>query len=201
MPKAGSIYQFRDDGPRTFSSLSFLLLPDRHQPPNDQILALELLLPAIHGLHLLGAQVAQGVERPVEVLGQHVLVEAPAGQAAARIAAGKVLVGPAGAVELAAVADVEDAAAHGEVDGSAVLAVVGQERARGEVAEDDGRALLGEGGRRGGSYGGVESVAEEEEEEDVEGGDEGVCVGGARGGAARSVLSHGSRTNGKTRFG
>lgn len=71
-----------------------------------------------------------------------------AGETAAGVAAGEVLVGAAGPVEVAAAGDVEDAPPHGHVHGHVVGAVVGQQDARGEGAEDDGGRLARERGLR-----------------------------------------------------
>lgn len=73
--------------------------------------------------------------------------------------------------------DVEDAAADREVDWLAVLAVVFDEGAGCEGAEDGGGFLRGEGRRRGGSGEGVADVSYEAEEEGVEGGEEGGSGG------------------------
>ena len=150
-------------------------MPDLDQPPNDQILLGKPLLPAPQGIPLLVGQVLQRIQRPVEVVRQHFLVEAAAGQAATGVAAGKVLVGPAGAVEVAAGTDVEDAATHGEIDGTGGGAVVGTELGRGEGAEEGGRGRGGEGGGEGEGGAGFEAEVEEEEEE---GEDEEVDEGG-----------------------
>lgn len=124
---------------RAFTLPSLLALS--HQLANNQVLAEESLLPALQALHLLVPEPLERVKRAVEVLGQHVLVEAVAREATARIATSKVLVWTARPVEVAAAGDVEDAAPHGHVDGHVVRAVVGQQRARGEGAEDDGGRL------------------------------------------------------------
>lgn len=160
----------------TGSASSVLGLTDRHKRADDQVLAREPLLPALQGLELVPAQALQRVKRAVQVLGQHVLVEAPAGQAPRGVPAGEVLVGAAGAVEVPPGRDVEDAAPHGQVDRHAVLAVVGEQCAGREGAEDGGWWLLGDDGRRGGLEGDVEGVAQDEDQEDVEGCDEGIGI-------------------------
>lgn len=126
----------------------FLTLSD--QLANNKVLAEEPLLPALQTLHLLGAESLKGIERAVEVLGQHFLVEAVARETAASIAASEVLVGTARPVKVAAASDVKNAAPDGHVHGHAIGAVVGQQDARGEGAEDDGWRLAREGGGRRG---------------------------------------------------
>nr|POE89829.1 3-oxoacyl-[acyl-carrier-protein] reductase fabg [Quercus suber] len=116
-----------------------LVVPDRHQLADHQVLLSEPLLPAPQRFHLLPAQILQLIERALQVLGQHVLVEAPAGQPATRVSAGEVGIWTARAVEVAAGGDVEDLAAHGQIDGHAVGAVVGEELRGREDAEDGGR--------------------------------------------------------------
>jgi len=114
---------------------SFLTLG--HEFSNNKVLRQEPLLPALQALHLLVPKTFEGIQRAVEVLGEHFLVEAMAGKATAGIATGEVLVGAAGSVEVLAARDVEDPAPDTHVHGHAVRAVVGEQRARGECAEDD----------------------------------------------------------------
>ncbi|KIH92809.1 hypothetical protein SPBR_02672 [Sporothrix brasiliensis 5110] len=140
---------------------------------HDQVLAVKALLPALQGIQLLGREVVQRVQRPVEVLGQHGLVKRVRRQAAARIAAGKVFVGPAGAIEVAAGRDVKDAATDGQKHGATVLAVKGPEGVGGVGAEDGGRRVFGERRRRRRAEDAVESVEDDGGEEGVEGSDEG----------------------------
>lgn len=157
----------------TRSPLLLPLLPNGNQPPNNDVLGLEPLLPPAQGLHLLRPEVRQRVQRAVQVLGQHGLVEAAARQSARGVAPGKVGVGALGAVKVAARRHVEHAAPHGEVDRPAVGAVVREEGAGREGAEDGGWRLGRQGRQRRAleveRVGGVEEGAEEE---DVEGGKE-----------------------------
>jgi len=134
-----------------------------HQFPNDKILFVKSLNPTVQVLELFRRQVLAVVQRPVEVLGQHVLVEALAGQAPRRISAGKVLVRSPGAVEVAPAADVVDLASDGEVHGRVVLAAVFQERARRVGLEDDRGRAFGEHRRLLRLHAEVEECAEEEE--------------------------------------
>ncbi len=88
------------------------------------------------------------------------------------IAASEVLVGAAGAVEVAAAGDVEDAAPHGEVHGHAVEPVVRQQGARGKRLEDDGGGVAGQGRGRGRLVEEVGRVEGYDEEDEVQGCDE-----------------------------
>ena len=63
-----------------------------HQLANDQVLLVESLLPALQIVQLVIGQTVQIIQRSLEVLRQHVFVEALAGQAARGIPASKVLV-------------------------------------------------------------------------------------------------------------
>lgn len=150
----------------------------RHQLAHDEILFLKPLLPPAQSLHLLPIQILQGVQGAIEVLGQHVLVEAATCQPATRIAPRKVGVGPARPVEIAARGDVKDAAAHGQVDGHAVEAVVGEERGGREGAEDCWWGCAGEGLWRRGLEAQVDEDSEEGEEDEVDG--SGYCGDGSR---------------------
>lgn len=78
--------------------------------------------------------------------------------------------------------DVEDAAADGEVDWLAVLAVEFEEGGGREGAEDGGGLLWGQSRGRGALGEGVADVGYEAEEEGVEGGEEGG-PGGVSGGS------------------
>ena len=140
---------------------------------NDQVLFIESLFPTLHGVHLLLVEILERVKGAVEVFGQHVLIEAATGQSTASIAASKVGVGAAGAVEVAARGYIEDAAADGEVDGHAVQAIVGEEVRRGEGAEDGGWWGAGQGLGSGGLEAEVDDEDEEGEEDEVDGGDGG----------------------------
>jgi len=153
------------------------LLPRGNQLPHNEILIRKPLVPPIQILDLIGIQIPTVIQRPLQILREHVLVETLAREPPRRIPAGEVLVGPTGPVEVAAGADVEDLAADGEVDGLAVVAVVREEGARGEGAEDDRGWAFGEGG------GGLGSEAEVDEEEEEGGEEEGYgggycCAGG-----------------------
>lgn len=151
--------------------LDRLLIPHRHQLAHDEILVAELVLPPLERLELVGRQIRQLVERAVEVLGQHLLVEAAARESARRVPAGKVGVGPAGPVEAPAARDVKDAAPHGEVHGLVVLAVERQEGAWCEDLEDGGVGVGGGDVGRRRSEEGVSGPEEEAEEDEIEGGE------------------------------
>ena len=149
-----------------------------HQLAHDKILFLKPLLPAAQGIHLLGIQALEGIQRAVEVLGQHFLVEAAAGQAARGIPAGKVCVGASGSVKVAAGGDVEDAAAHGEIDGHVVQAIVGEQRGRGEGAEDGWRRGARERLGRRGLEAEIDEEAKEREKQQIDGGEDGGAATG-----------------------
>lgn len=176
----------------TSSLLHRLVLLDADQPAHDVVLLLEPLLPAPQALHLGVAQPLEPVQVALQVLGEHVLVEAAAREPPRGVAPGKVAVGPAGAVEVPAAGDVEDAAADGEVDGAALLAGEGEEGRRG-VGPEDGRRRRGRvlllGGPRG-EDGRVECVGEDGEEDEVEGGREGggAAVPGQRSEPVKNVI-------------
>lgn len=142
--------------------LSGIVVGNRHKLANNVVLPGEGLLPALQGVHLAGSKTVERVQRAVQVLRQHVRVEAVAGQTAAGIATCKVGVRTAGAVEVAPVADVEDAAADGEEDGVAVFAVEGQQRSRGVGAEDLGRRAAGDRSRRVGAREGRDCRVDED---------------------------------------
>lgn len=153
------------------------LLPNRHQPSHNQIFGLKLLLPPSERLLFLRSKILQLVQRSIQVLGQHLIIKALHTQPPRRITTRKVLVRRTGTVELPAVGDVEHAPAHRKEDARLVAAVVREEGARGEGAEDDGGGFFGEGGCGCRFEGGVEAVEEDGEEEDVEWGDERVGIG------------------------
>lgn len=89
-------------------------------------LLIKPLNPTLQILQLFGVQIGTIVERPVEVLGQHLLIEALAREPPGGISTREVLVGSAGTVEVAAAGHVVDFAAHRQVDWLVLGAVVGQ---------------------------------------------------------------------------
>lgn len=141
----------------------------RHQLADNLVLLVEPVLPALESLHLIRAEPLQRVQGPVQVLGQHVLVEAAAGKTAAGVTASKVGVRAAGAVEVAATRDIEDATADGKVDRLPVLSVEGEEGVRCVGLEDDcgrwGRQL---GAGRGSREDHVGDVGQQAGEGDVQ---------------------------------
>jgi hypothetical protein len=155
----------------TVLSLGLLGLRVAHgyQLADDKILFIEPLFPASQCIHLLGIQVLQRVERPIQIFGQHVLVEAAARQTSRGISASKVCVGAAGAVEVAAGGDIKDTAADGYVDWHVVEAIVGEERGRSEGAEDGWRRSARERLRGRWPEAEVDKAGEEREEDQVDG--------------------------------
>lgn len=154
------------------ANLSFALLRKvihRDQSSNDIILLIEPLLPTLQRLHLIPSQILQLIQRPIQVLCQHILIEATARQSPAGIPSREVRVRTTRAVEVASARDIKYLAAHGEVHGSSVLAVVGEERVRGVGSEDDGRRRTRECCGCGGAEGEVDGVEDGGEEDDVEG--------------------------------
>ena len=117
--------------------------------------------PPIQVLGLVLAQILTVIQRPVKVLRQHVFVKRLISEAPRGISAGKILVRPAGTVEISSGRNVVDFPSHGEVDGFATLAVVLQQCSGGVGLEYDGRRTLGEGdGRRG-----TEAIVGQQEKE------------------------------------
>lgn len=157
--------------------LLLVLISSSNQLADDQVLLEEPLLPARHRLELVPGKIGQGIQRPVQILGEHLLVEAALRQTSRRIAASEVFVRPTRSVEVAPAGNVEHATTDGEVHRLAVLTIVGKKGARGKCTENNGGLLLreGDGGLRlEEGEGGVEDDAEEEQ---VERGEEGAIVG------------------------
>ena len=121
--------------------------------------------PPIQILQLLRPQILAGIQRPIQILRQHLLIEALTRQSSRCISSREVFVGPAGTVEVAAGRDVVDFATDGEVDRGVVLAVVFEEGARGECLEDARAGLRGEGDGVGGAEEAEVDYCEEQEEE------------------------------------
>lgn len=137
------------DGDSLFLA-QLLVLVDCDELADNVVLALEHVMPALQRLHLLRAEVLQLVQRTVEVLRQHVPVEAVAGQTTGSIAAGKVGVRASGAVEVPAAGDVKDLASDGHENRHVVLAVEGKQGPWVIGLEDRRRGVAGEGRRLAG---------------------------------------------------
>ena len=82
----------------------------------------------------------------MQILGQHVFIEAPASQSATRIPPCEILIRTPGTVEVASGGNVEYLTAYGEVDGLAVLAIEGHQFGGREGFEDGGWWTLGNDG-------------------------------------------------------
>ena len=151
----------------------------RYQLPHHQILLTKPLFPPPQRLHLLTSQILQFIQRPFQILGEHIFIEAPARETSARIPTREILVGSAWSVEVSPGGDVENPSAHSEIDGHVILPAVGEELWGSEDFEDGGRGWFGEGccGRLGGPEAHVEEDCEEGEEDEVDGG----VDGGSRG--------------------
>lgn len=131
-------------------------------------LLVKSLNPSFQILHLLRRQIFTIIQRAIEVLGQHLLVEALTRQAPRGVPPRKILIRASRAVEVAPWGDVVDFAADGQVDGGVVLAVVLEQRARGECLENDGRRARWEGGRSGWAQAEVNERGEQEEDGEVQ---------------------------------
>lgn len=162
---------------RSSSLFGLVLIANSHQLANNKVLLKKPFLPALERFQLLLVEIAQSVERAVKVLGKHLLVKATAGETAGGIATRKVSVGTTGSIEVAATSDIEDATTHGQVNGHVFLAVVRQQRPRGEGFEHDGGLFLGNGGRGMWPQPAVCCVEKHAEEDEVEGGDKGPARG------------------------
>lgn len=151
----------------SWTKSSLVLIANSDKLAHNEILLAESVLPPLKSLQLVPGKICQGVKRTIQVLGQHILIEAALGQTPRSIATREVGVRPAGTVEVATTADIEDPPAHGEVHGGVVLAAVREESPGGEGLEDDGRFFLGKGNGRLGPEEGVDGVDEDTEEEDI----------------------------------
>lgn len=109
------------------------------------------------------------IQRPIKVLRQHVFIKGLTSQPSRRISARKILIRPAGSVEISSGRHVVNFSFHGEVHGFAVLAIVLQERSGRVRLENDGRWAFGEGDGRCGAKTVVGEEKEEGEEDEVDG--------------------------------
>jgi hypothetical protein len=150
-----------------------LRTPNRHELPHNKILLLKPFLPSPQRLQLLAIQVFQRIKRPIQILRQHVLIETATRQSPAPIAPSEVRIWSAWPVEVAAGGDVEDAAAHGEVDGHVVEAVVREERGGCKGAEHGWRRRARERLWGGWAQAHVDEDGEEGEEDEVYGREDG----------------------------
>jgi len=133
----------------------------RYQLANDQILLVEPFNPPIQIVNLLGTKIVTWIQRPVQILGQHLFIEALAREASRRIPARKVLIRTSWAVEVAPGGHVVDFPTHGEVYWCVGRAVVWQKRARCECLEDYWLRAGGESCGRGGAQAQVEEGADD----------------------------------------
>jgi hypothetical protein len=143
--------------------------PHGHEFTHDQIFLFKALLPALHGLHLLVTQVLERVQRSIEILGQHVLIEAATGQSSARIAACKVCIGAARAIEVAAARYVKDTTPDCQIYGHAIETIVWEELRRSKGAKHGRRWGAWECGWSRGLEAEVDEDGEEGEEDEVDG--------------------------------
>ena len=129
-------------------------------------LLIEPFNPPIQILQLIRAQIITLIQRPIQVLRQHLLIKTLTRQSPRRIPSRKVLIWSSRPIEIAPRSDVVYLAAHSEVDGVTGCAVVLEEGAWGECLEDFGGWLAWEGDGVGGAE---EAEVEHCEEEDEEG--------------------------------
>lgn len=118
-------------------SIFCLRMSHGHKFADHQVLLIEPLFPPTQRIHLLRIQIFKLIQRPLQVLRQHILIEATACQASTRVASRKVVVWTSWTIEVTTRAYVKDFSSNGEVDWGAVLAIVWQESWRCEGAEDD----------------------------------------------------------------
>ena len=85
-----SIIQFKSTN--RGSRLRRLRIPLSNQLPYNKVLLQESLLPPLEILQLIGIQVLEVVKRALQILGEHLQVEALVGKTARGIPAGEVLV-------------------------------------------------------------------------------------------------------------
>lgn len=162
-------------------SLRLLLISSSNKPPHNKVLLTEALLPPLERLQLIPGKVRQSIKWAIQILGQHILVEAALRQTSRGIATRKVGVWPTGSVEVTAAGYVEDTPSHGKVDGGVVLAVEREQGSWGECLEDDSGFFFREGNRCLGLDECVDCVSEDAEQEDVEGGEDAVVGGSSLG--------------------
>jgi hypothetical protein len=131
-------------------------------------LLIEPLHPPLQILPLLPRQILTRVQRPVQILRQHLLVKALTRQPPRRIPPRKVLIHAAWPVEVPTGRNIVDFPLHRQVHRPVVLAIVRQQRAGRERAEDGRGRSLGELDGRGGAEAQVQDRAEEDEEGNVQ---------------------------------
>ena len=107
-------------------------------------LLVEPLDPTLQVLQLLGAEILTIIKWTIEILGQHLLIEALTRETSRSITAGEVLVRSAGSVEVASAGHVVDFSLHGQVHGLTVFAVIGQQGPWCEGSEDYGCWCIGD---------------------------------------------------------
>lgn len=146
-----------------------LLLALRNQLAHHQILFEKPALPISQGGHFFFVQVLKIIQGPMQILGQHVIIEAPASQSATRIPPCEILIRSPGPVEVAPGGNVKDLTAYGEVDGLAVLAIKGYQFGGREGFEDGGWWTLGDDGGRRRAKAVVGKHQEEGEEDQING--------------------------------
>lgn len=127
-----------------------LLTPDSYKLAHNEIFFKETLFPASQIFQLFSVKALELIQRSVQILCQHLFVEALACKSAAGITPGEVGIRPTGTVEIPPGGHVKDSTTDREVDGHAVKAIVREKLGRGKGPEDGRRRRSREGLRLGG---------------------------------------------------
>lgn len=159
-PQKSAFSPLHTNSPKGRNKSTYLLIKPFHPPPQ--------ILP------LLPRQILTRIQRPIQILGQHLLIKALTRQSPRGIPPREVLIHPARTVEISSGGHVVDFSLHSEIHGPVVGAVVGQQGSGREGAENGGGGALGEFGGGSGAEAEVEDGEEEDEEGQVERGGEGV---------------------------
>jgi hypothetical protein len=143
-------------------------------PSITTYLLIKPLHPPLQILPLLSRQILTGIQWPIQILRQHLLIKALTCQTPCRIPPCKVLIHATGPVEIPSRGHIVDFALHRQVHRPVILTIVRKQRARRERAEDGRGGAFWELDGRGGAEAEVKNCAEEDEECDVERGEKGV---------------------------
>ena len=146
-----------------------LVLVDRDKLANNVVLPLEHLVPALQRLRLLWAEVLELVQRTVEILGQHLSIEAVASKTAGGVTASEVGIGASRAVKVPATRDIKDLTADGHEHGHVAFAVEGQQGSWGVGLEDGRGGVAGKSRRFAGLKEKVGGIGDDTKKYDVEG--------------------------------
>ena len=114
-----------------------LRMSHRHQLPHHQILLIKPLFPPFKILHLLTTQIFQPIQRPIQILRQHLLIKALTSQASTSISASEILVWSSWTIKVATRRNVEDSSPYGHEHRLSVFAVVRSKLGWSEDLEDE----------------------------------------------------------------